>query len=188
MPTAILIFASIIVSALLLFGIWYVARAYRKQRGEQVIICPETGNTAIVEVDAMRAALTSVVGQPDMRLRECSRWPMKADCGQECLLQIESAPAECLVHGVLAKWYRGKTCAYCGKPFHEINWTDHKPGLMNSQKELVEWRDVQLEKVLEVMETHRPVCWNCLVAESFRRDFPEMVVDRPARSSVGVKR
>jgi hypothetical protein len=188
MLTAIYIFAAIILFALLLFGLWYVARAYRKQRGEQVIICPETHHPAIVEVDATHAALTSLVGHTDMRLQNCSRWPVKKDCGQECLLQVESAPGECLVSSVLAKWYRDKRCVYCGKLFHEINWTDHKPALRNAQREMVEWRDVPIEMVFEVMETHHPVCWNCFVAESFRRDFPEMVVDRPARVGTVAKR
>ena len=33
------------------------------------------------------------------------------------------------------------------------------------------------------MGTHLPVCWNCHIAESFRREHPELVVDRPASSS-----
>jgi len=186
--TAIYIFAAIIVFVLLLVGLLYIARAYRQQQGEQVIICPETGRPALVEVDTMHAALTSVVGRPDIRLQNCSRWPMKKDCGQECLLQIESAPGECLVNGVLAKWYRGKQCVYCGQLFHEINWTDHKPALRNARRELVEWREVPLEIVFEVLETHSPVCWDCFVAESFRRDYPQLVVDRAARGETSAKR
>lgn len=182
MLTAAYIFAALIGSVLVLFGIWYVARAYRRQRGEQFIICPETNRPAVVKVDAVHAALTSVVGQPEMRLRDCTRWPQKKDCGQECLLQVETAPEECLVNSVLGKWYKGRACAYCGRRFAEINWSEHKPALRSPEKQLVEWRDVQIEKVFDVMKTHRPVCWNCFVAESFRRDFPQLVVDRPAHS------
>lgn len=182
MLTAIYIIAAIITFGLALVGLRYAARAYRRQRGTRVIICPETKRTALVEVDAMHAALTSLVGQPDMRLQDCSRWPQKEDCGQECMLQIESAPDECLVRCVLAKWYRGKHCVYCGKPFEEINWIDHKPALLNSERELVEWREVPLDRALKMLETHRPVCWNCFIAESFRRDYPQLVVDRPARN------
>ncbi len=29
-----------------------------------------------------------------------------------------------------------------------------------------------------VSETHRPLCWNCYFAESFRREFPDLPVDR----------
>jgi len=181
MLTAIYLIVASAILGLLLFGLWYVVRAYGKQRGAQVITCPETRRPAMVEVDARRAALTSVVGQPDMRLSNCSRWPLKKECGQECLLQIESAPAECLVQGVLAKWYKGRRCVYCGKLFDEIYWTDHKPALMNAQRELVEWREVPPTLVFEVLETHQPVCWNCYIAQSFLRDYPQLVVDRSRR-------
>lgn len=182
MLTAIYIIAAIIIFGLALFGIGYAARAYRRQRGTRVIVCPETENTALVEVDALHAALTSLVGRTDMRLQDCSRWPQKRDCGQECMLQIETAPDECLVRSVLAKWYRGKRCVYCRKPFEEINWIDHEPALLNSDRELVEWREVPLDSALKTLETHNPVCWNCFIAQSFRRDYPQLVVDRPARS------
>jgi hypothetical protein len=32
--------------------------------------------------------------------------------------------------------------------------------------------------LLDVFSTHRPVCWNCHVTETFRRLHPELVVDR----------
>jgi hypothetical protein len=35
--------------------------------------------------------------------------------------------------------------------------------------------------VVDVLATHRPVCWNCAVAEGFRRAHPELVTDRQAR-------
>ena len=36
-----------------------------------------------------------------------------------------------------------------------------------------------LEKLQEVLATHWPVCWNCHVAETFRREHPELVAHRP---------
>jgi hypothetical protein len=30
-----------------------------------------------------------------------------------------------------------------------------------------------------VLETHFPVCWDCYIAQQFRRDHPDLVVFRP---------
>jgi hypothetical protein len=30
-----------------------------------------------------------------------------------------------------------------------------------------------------VLETHSPVCWDCYIAQEFRRDHPDLVVLRP---------
>ncbi|HEY3204662.1 MAG TPA: hypothetical protein VGL03_13510 [Thermoanaerobaculia bacterium] len=71
--------------------LWVAARAYLKFRGTRVITCPETGCPAAVKVDMGHAARTSVVGETELRLESCSRWPERAGCGQECLAQIEAA-------------------------------------------------------------------------------------------------
>jgi hypothetical protein len=42
----------------------------------------------------------------------------------------------------------------------------------------VQWSEIPAEKLQEVMRTHQPVCWNCHIAETFRREHPELVVDR----------
>jgi hypothetical protein len=31
---------------------------------------------------------------------------------------------------------------------------------------------------METMQTHLPVCWNCHIAQEFRREHSELVVDR----------
>jgi hypothetical protein len=28
-------------------------------------------------------------GVPEVRLKECSRWPERGGCGQDCLIQVE---------------------------------------------------------------------------------------------------
>jgi hypothetical protein len=45
----------------------------------------------------------------------------------------------------------------------------------------VSWDDVPPEKLADVFQTYQPVCWSCHIAETFRRDHPELVTDRPAR-------
>lgn len=161
------------------FGIRFFVRARQQFSGERVIVCPETGKQAMVEVDARRAAITSLLGQTDLRLENCWRWPLKEDCGQECLLQLDVAPAECLVNSVLEKWYRDKKCAFCEQSFAEIAIADHKPALLNPEGVTVEWRQIPMSAVTEAMATYLPVCWNCHVAQSFRREHPDLVVERP---------
>ena len=161
------------------FGVKWLVRAYSRYRGTKIVTCPETGRPAIVEVDALHASLTSTVGPPDIRLENCWRWPLHEQCGQECLANLDVAPGECLVSGVLMRWYGGKTCAYCGKPFEVLQWIDHRPALLSPDGQLVKWRGVPVENLSSVLKTHLPVCWNCYVAQSFRRDHPDMVVYRP---------
>lgn len=175
---AYLILAALIATALY-FGIRPLFRVFFKVRGSKTINCPETGSPTIVEVDALHAALTSTVGRPDIRLHDCSRWPAKKECGQECLLNLDVAPSDCLVSGVLMRWYSGKQCVFCSKTFEEVHWVDHRPALRTPQGKLIEWKEVKPEEVMTVLQTHYPVCWDCYIAQSFRAEHPDLVVHRP---------
>jgi hypothetical protein len=160
-----------------------LARAWSTYRGTRVVVCPENREMVAVEVDARHAAATAAQGKPDLRLEACTRWPEKAGCGQECLGQIESAPEACLLRNILADWYQGKSCAFCGRAFHAIHWHDHRPALLAADGRIVAWNEFEAEQVVDVLATHKPVCWDCKVAESFRRGHPELVTDRPTRPS-----
>lgn len=164
--------------ALLYFGIRYFVRTRERFGGGQVVICPETGKQAMVEIDSGRATLTSLIGQQDIRLESCWRWPLNQECGQECLIQSHDASPECLVRRVLMGWYKGKRCAFCRSVFDEPHLTDHKPALLSPEGIILEWSEVSLPNVLEVLKTHKPVCWNCHIAQTFRREHPDLVVDR----------
>ena len=184
MTTAAYFIVIITSATVLYFGVRWLVRASSTYRGKRTVRCPETGEPAIVEVDALHASLTGIVVQPDIRLENCSRWPMKSQCGQECLVNLDVAPGECLVSGVLMRWYVGKKCVYCGKPAQELHWTDHKPALRSPAGELVEWSEVPIDKLSLVLKTHQPVCWDCYIAQSFLRDHPDLVVYRPWRNSI----
>jgi hypothetical protein len=179
----IVVAMALVLAAIFVLG-RYLILAYARYRDSRIITCPETREAALVEVDAMHAALTSLVGQPDIRLQNCWRWPLNENCGQECLTQLDVAPPECLVSGVLMKWYDSRICNYCSKPFEQIHWMDHRPALRSPQGRLVEWRDVPIEDIQTVISSYTPVCWDCYLAQSFRRDHPEMVVYRPWRAGV----
>jgi hypothetical protein len=184
MTTVAYLLVTLLLATGLYFGIRYLGRAYFRYKDSKIITCPDTGEAAIVEVDAVHAALTSMVGEPDIRLQNCWRWPLHENCGQQCLTQLDVAPAECLVQGVLMRWYDSKSCVYCGKPFEEIQWASHKPALQSPDGKLVEWREVPIQNIETVMKTYMPVCWDCYIAQSFRRDHPELVVYRPWRDGI----
>ena len=65
----------------------------------------------------------------------------------------------------------------CGE-ISEIDWLDHKPALMSPERVTLEWNEIPAEKVPAVLQTHMPVCWDCHIAETFRRRYPGLVVDR----------
>jgi hypothetical protein len=172
------------IAAALWFGIRWLIRSFSKYRGPRIVTCPETKKPAIVEVDWLYTSLTSTVGVPDIRLQECSRWPLKEQCGQECLMNLDVAPERCLVSGVLMQWYREKECVYCKKAFSELHWVDHRPALLTPDRTLLTWNEVNLDKLQNVLETHSPVCWDCYIAQDFRVNHPDLVVFRPWRNGI----
>ena len=172
------------IGAALLCGFRWLARSSSRYRGSRIVTCPETKKPAIVEVDWLHASLTSTVGLPDIRLEECSRWPMREQCGQECLMDLDVAPEGCLVSGVLMRWYRDKNCVYCGRAFPELHWGDHRPGLLSPEGKLLAWSEVNLAQLRSGLEAYAPVCCDCFIAQNFRLDHPELVVFRPWRNGI----
>lgn len=156
-------------------------QAWRRYRGTRVVVCPESREMVAVEVDAGRAAWSSPGRRPELLLEDCTRWPEKADCGQECLSQIEAAPEACRLRTIVEGWYRSRPCVFCGRAFGAIHWHDRKPALRQPDGQLVDWMEFEPERVMDVLASYDAVCRDCFVAESFRKDHPELVVDRTAR-------
>jgi len=157
-------------------------RAFLRARGRRLVTCPENHCPAAVELDAKRASFKALRGGTHFRLQSCSRWPEMKDCAQDCLPEIEALGQGCLVRSVVAGWYKGKSCVYCHKPVDNVaDWTGHLPALMGPDAKTVTWGDVPPEKLPDVFATYQPVCWSCHIAETFRREHPELVTDRPAR-------
>ena len=153
-------------------------RLYAKYRGKRLIVCPETHECAAVNVDAIHTAVSGAFDTPDLRLSSCTRWPERAGCGQECLQQIEESPEGCLVKNILTRWFDGKVCAFCQQPIGEIHWIDYKPAILAPDGKSIEWGDLRPERIPALLEHARPVCFNCHIAETFRREHPELVTDR----------
>ncbi len=183
--TTLIVMVLLVMAAPTYFGVRSLVRSYLRYRGKKVVTCPEIGTSATVEVDAVHAALTSALGQPsDLRLQDCSRWPSKENCRQECLANLDVGPDEFLVRGVLMRWYAGKSCVYCRKLFDDVHWIDHKPALQSDEGTLLNWDAVELQNLPTVMASYLPVCWDCYITQSFIREFPELVVYRPGQNGM----
>jgi hypothetical protein len=175
---------TIIIGMLVLGAALFILRAvpsvrtYFSFRGKRLVTCPETHNTTAVNVSAGEAALGTFFNEPTLRLSQCSRWPERQDCGQECLQQIEVDPENCLVWKIVAKWYEGKQCAFCHKTIGPLSHLDHAPALLGPDSRTAEWKEMNPEQLPDIFARYQPVCWNCHVTESFRRLHPELVVDR----------
>jgi hypothetical protein len=90
----------------LLVGVEY----YRRYRGSRSVICPENHRQVAVGLDAVHAAATQLAGTPELRLAECTRWPERGDCGQECLPQaLRTSP-----------YTKGEIAAPHSKPIYHL--------------------------------------------------------------------
>jgi hypothetical protein len=183
--TVLTVVIAVLVLALALFAFRAIpaVQTYFKLRGQRLLTCPQTQSTAAVEVAATEAALGAFVNEPTLRLKQCSRWPERENCGQECLEQIEADPRNCLVWNIARKWYEGKSCVFCHKPIGGLRHLDHVPALLGPDFKTSEWKDVAPQDLPKVFSTYPPVFWNCHVTETFRRLHPRLVTDRSFKPS-----
>jgi len=180
MPISLLIAAILV---LLLVISWRWIDSWLSFRGERVVTCPENERPAGVRLDAVHAAAEWFAGRRPLRLNACSRWPELAGCGQECPREIERSPENCLVRNIVAQWYAGKSCAWCGTPIGAISWGPSQPALIRADKDSVEWKQVPANLLLETLEAAVPICFPCHMANRLVREHPELATprDRPPK-------
>lgn len=180
MSLTVLVILAVLVLAAGLFVFHAIpgVQAFFEYRGKRLVTCPETQRPAAVAVAAGEAAVGAFLTEPTVRLNECSRWPERAGCGQDCLREIEADPENCLVWNIVSKWYEGKKCVFCHKPIGSLHHLDHAPALLGPDFKTAEWKDLRPEDLPDVFSRYQPVCWNCHVAETFRRLHPQLVTDR----------
>jgi hypothetical protein len=78
-------------------------RTYRGIRGPRIVTCPKSGRAVEVEFDEGRAAITSLIGAPTLRVKRCSRWSAGEErgCRQACTEGVDAALA--CSHGLLTR-------------------------------------------------------------------------------------
>lgn len=84
---------------MLLPALW-AEQTYRTYREGRTVNCPETDAPVSVRFNALRAAWSSLGGPPTLRLADCTRWPERAGCGQECIPEALLANPAALVDHV----------------------------------------------------------------------------------------
>ena len=57
-------------------------------RGPRQVLCPETGSIAIIRINSLYAAVSSAVADPDLRVSDCSLWPERQGCREDCVVCI----------------------------------------------------------------------------------------------------
>jgi hypothetical protein len=157
-----------------------VACTWRTYRGVRVITCPETRRPAAVKVDVRHAAASAVRDTLDLRLKSCTRWPERAGCDQDCLAQIEADPDDTRLEMILNDCVAGERCVLCRRRIPPLTRLGHRPAFRASNGTTIGVDDIAPERVYEITRTHTPICWDCHVAETFRREHPDLVIDRPA--------
>jgi hypothetical protein len=160
---------------------WRLARmasVWRRLSGTRLVTCTATGRSAAVRIDAKHAAVSTLVkASPETRMAECSLWATCGLCDRGCM--PEALAEESAIENVLLHWYAQRKCVYCGKSIRTALSLGHHAALLTPQGVTHEWSEVPANRVAESLKTNRPVCWNCHVAETFRRAYPDMVTDRP---------
>lgn len=73
-------------------GVFYVTLPifldfFHRYRQKRILRCPNTGDLVKVEIDASRAALSSLFGKPLFKVKNCTLWPKRKGCGEDCLKQ-----------------------------------------------------------------------------------------------------
>lgn len=67
---------------------WALGHVWRRAREPRHLTCPDDSVASLVGLDPWYAVREHTLGEPEVRVRECTRWPERRECGQECLRQI----------------------------------------------------------------------------------------------------
>jgi cbb3-type cytochrome oxidase subunit 3 len=69
---------------------------YYYYRPSRTVACPETGEKVRLDIDAGRAAWTTALARPSLRVRWCTLWPSRRGCAQECTTspEVERPPVK----------------------------------------------------------------------------------------------
>ena len=170
----------------LLIAVMVVATAYfvtrfhqvRRFQGKMLVTCPETKKPAAVKIATWRATAAALVGRRQLELSNCSRWPERGDCEQDCICQIRLDPEGHRVWTIASRWYEGKKCVYCQKRIEKVSHFDYSPALLNAERKTFEWDRLPTEQLPEALWGCQPVCWSCHMTETFLREHADLVVMR----------
>jgi hypothetical protein len=176
------LFVLLLLGTVLFVYLGIALATWLRLHGTRVVTCPETGKTAAVNVDLGHAAVTAVWEKADLTLATCSRWPDRQACDQACVPQIVESEDETRARTIAVHFFEGKRCAICQSHIDSIHTATLQPGLRDPvTRDVAAWDELPAQNLPDAFQTRQAVCANCTLAESFRRRFPDRVVDRIPR-------
>lgn len=128
------------------------------------VLCPETRNPAAVRLDTAHAVQTFFTNVEELRIRDCERWPERADCQQDCLLQVDAKPV--ILERTLAKFYEGKACARCNTALTRNDWEHGSFAMVNENNVYIPAAQIPLNRMPMALDGYRPLCRICHQAEA----------------------
>jgi len=176
------LFVMLLIGTVVMVYLGIAFAAWIRLRGTRVVTCPETHKPAAVTIDTGHGAMTAVWEKADLKLATCSRWPERQNCNEGCVPQIVEGGDESRSRVMAAHFFEGRRCTICGNQIDPINAATLQPGLLDLvTHEAAAWDEIPAQDLPAAFHARKPVCANCTLAESFRRRFPDRVVDRIAR-------
>ena len=92
---------------------------------------------------------------------------------------VKSNPHDAATTAQLKQFFGGRQCASCTRPIPPVRAGELRPGLLNSiTHEAIAWDEIPAANLSTTLEGHVAICSACLISETFRRQHPELVVDR----------
>jgi hypothetical protein len=85
MDTPLITVAAIFTLAVVVVFLPVVTYTFQRYRKKMRVRCPGTGGRAWVDINAFRAALSSALGKPRLRIKNCSLWPKRKNCDRGCV-------------------------------------------------------------------------------------------------------
>ena len=116
-----------------------------------------------------------------MTAREVNGWfgIGRPPAGRREARHARSNPHDAATTAQLKRFFEGKVCAACSRPIAPVHAGELRPGLLNTKtQEAIAWADIPTANLSFALESHDPLCSHCAVVETFRREHPELVVDR----------
>jgi hypothetical protein len=182
--TLTLVILGFAVGMLVWLGIIPAVLAIRRLAGTRLVTCPATRDVAAVGFDRTHAVKTALAHyEAEPQLGRCSLWPGLYGCDQACL--TEALKPDTDVTTFVEHWRSGRRCVLCRTLLVDSPFVGHHFALRSANGMTTEWPDLPPQALPEALRTRLPVCWNCHIAESFRRDFPHLVTDREHGASPG---
>jgi len=152
-------------------------RVWRRVDGPRLVTCTTTGRPGVIRIDRPYAAATALTSpSAEIRVAACSLWATGELCDQGCI--NEALAPDSTVERIVARWYDKKVCVYCAKPITARSF-GHRAALLDPRGMTREWSEVPADCLIESLSADLPVCWNCHVAETLRREHPDLITDRP---------